>query len=49
MPEARYTVYRYRWVLLAAYAGNQAGMQRRWLPCAQIGRATCREREIRAV
>jgi len=27
MQEAGYTAYRYRWVLLAAYAGTQAGMQ----------------------
>ena len=36
MPEARYTVYRYRWVLLAAYAGIHAGMQLLWITFAPV-------------
>ena len=36
MPEAGYTVYRYRWVLLAAYAGIQAGMQLLWITFAVV-------------
>jgi MFS family permease len=36
MQKAGYTVYRYRWVLLAAYAGTQAGMQLLWITFAPV-------------
>lgn len=36
MPQTGYTVYRYRWVLLAAYAGVQAGMQLLWITFAPV-------------
>ncbi len=36
MQGTEYTVYRYRWVLLAAYAGVQAGMQLLWITFAPV-------------